>query len=303
MEILGKIQHQTFLAHLIAKLKDYAILVKVRLNLTVVFSSAMGYLLAVGTNDFLMPLIFLSIAGFSITASANALNQIIEKDYDKLMKRTANRPLATGRMGITEALLVSGVLGVGGILLLWYMFNDLAALIGAVSLLSYAFIYTPLKRIHPIAVFVGAIPGALPPMIGWIAATGVMGIEAYTLFAIQFLWQFPHFWAIAWLGAEEYEKAGYKLQPVSEARTKKTAIHIIVYILFLIVVTLIPIMFQMLSIYFAIVALALGMFFLYYGINLFKKCDNKAALHLMLASVVYLPLLQILMVVDRWFLL
>jgi len=303
MEILGKIQHQNFLAQLIAKLKDYAILVKVRLNLTVVFSSAMGYLLAVGANDFLLSLIFLSIAGFCVTASANALNQIIEKDYDKLMKRTANRPLATGRMGVTEALLVAGVLGVGGILLLWYMFNDLTALIGAVSLLSYAFIYTPLKRIHPIAVLVGAIPGALPPMIGWVAATGVMSIEAYTLFAIQFLWQFPHFWAIAWLGAEEYAKAGYKLQPVSEARSQKTAIHIIVYILFLIAVTLTPILFQMSSIYFAAVALLLGAFFLYYGINLFKKCDNKAALHLMLASVVYLPLLQILMVLDKWFLL
>ncbi|MGB1204639.1 MAG: heme o synthase [Chitinophagales bacterium] len=303
METLEKIQHQNFLTYLVAKLKDYAILVKVRLNLTVVFSSAMGYLLAVGADDFLLSLIFLSIAGFCVTSSANALNQIIEKDYDKLMKRTANRPLATGRMGITEALLVAGILGVGGILLLWYMFNDLAALIGAVSLLSYAFIYTPLKRIHPIAVFVGAIPGALPPMIGWVAATGVMSIEAYTLFAIQFLWQFPHFWAIAWLGADEYAKAGYKLQPVSETRSQKATIHIIVYILFLIIVTLTPVLFQMLSIYFTGVALLLGVFFLYYGINLFKKCDNKAALHLMLASVIYLPLLQILMVVDRWFLL
>lgn len=286
---------------LIAKLRDYAILTKYRLNLTVVFSSVIGYLYAYGSNFQLVNIWWLSLAGFLVTGSANGINQVLEKDYDKLMKRTADRPVATGRMGVAEALLISGLMGVSGILILFYVFNDLAALMGAISLLSYAFIYTPLKRISPIAILVGAFPGALPTAIGWVAATGTLGYEAYVLFAIQFLWQFPHFWAIGWLGSEEYAKAGFRLEPQPDARNQRTALQIISYILFLIPVTILPSLVHLNSYYFSIGAIALNLFFLWAGINLYKKCDNAAALRLMLASIIYLPLLQIWMVVDKIF--
>lgn len=287
---------------IIARLKDYGILVKLRLNLTVVFSSVIGYLLAMGTNFTFFNLFMLGLGGFLITGSANALNQILEKDYDKLMKRTKNRPLAANRMSITEAVLLAGLLGIIGIGLLWYFFNEMAALTGAISLLLYAFVYTPLKRINPIAVFVGAIPGALPPVIGWLAATSVWGYEAFVLFAIQFLWQFPHFWAIGWLGAEEYANAGYKLMPTPETKNRYTALQVVLYILCLIMITCVPSLLGLVSYYFIGVALVCGLGFLYTGIQLVKKCDDKAALMVMFASIIYLPILQISMVFDRIFL-
>lgn len=286
-------------SNLILKLNDYAILTKYRLNLTVVFSSVLGYLMAYNGQVEWMKILLLSLAGFLITGAANGFNQVLEKDYDKLMKRTANRPIAAGRMTTTEGVLIAGLFGIVGLLILWYWFNDLAALIGAISMLSYAFVYTPLKRISPIAILVGAIPGALPPTIGWVAATSVLSYEGYVLFAIQFLWQFPHFWAIGWLGAEEYAKAGFKLVPTPEERNQRTAIHVISYILILMVVSLFPALIGQTSYVYAGLALLLGLFFLGAGIHLFQKCDNVAALKLMFASIIYLPLLQILMVVDH----
>jgi protoheme IX farnesyltransferase len=283
-----------------AKLSDYAILVKHKLNLTVVFSSLIGYLLAVGSATDMLHIFCMALFGFMVTGSANAINQLLEKDFDKLMKRTANRPLAAGRMGNTEALLVAGVLGVGGVCGLWYVFNDLAALMGALSLLSYAFIYTPLKRLHPIAVLIGAFPGALPPAIGWVAATASFGYEAWILFCIQFLWQFPHFWAIGWLGAEEYEKAGFKLFPTTQDRNQYTALQAILYIIALIGVSLLPVFMGWWSVGFGVVATLIGLVFLWYGIQLFKQCSNKAALHLMFASIAYLVVLQIAMIIDRF---
>ncbi len=300
--LLQKAEQITIAQLIAAKLKDYAVLVKVRLNLTVVFSAVVGYLLAVGTEVNLLAIVYLAIAGFAVTGSANAINQLLEKDYDKLMKRTKDRPLAANRMNNTEAILVAGILGVGGIGLLWYYFGELTALIGAMSLLSYAFIYTPLKRISPIAVFVGAIPGALPPVIGWVAATSVLSYEAYILFSIQFLWQFPHFWAIGWLGAEEYSKAGYKLSPNKDGRNQYTAFQILVYIAFLIIASILPFWVNLVSIVSVVAAIICGLLFFYCGINLFKKCDNKAALQLMFASIIYLPVVQIIMVLDRLFL-
>ncbi|MEZ4886466.1 MAG: heme o synthase [Chitinophagales bacterium] len=289
-----------YIAFLKSKISDYSILVKVRLNLTVVFSAIIGYLLAVGGNFLFIDLFFLGLAGFLVTGSANAINQIIEKDYDKLMVRTANRPLAANRMSVVEALLVAGFFGITGLLILGFLFNTTAALIGAISLFSYAFVYTPLKRVSPIAVLVGAIPGALPPVIGWVAANSLWSYEASVLFSIQFLWQFPHFWAIGWLGAEEYEKAGYKLLP-SDGRNKYTAVQIILYIVTLIVVSFAPYAIGLISIVSIIAAIVLGTMFLYYGYNLYKECDNKAALKLMFASIVYLPVLQTVMVLDRLF--
>lgn len=293
----------SLLKALTAKLRDYAILTKYRLNLTVVFSSVIGYLYAMQADFSLLNLWWLSLAGFLVTGSANGLNQTIEKDYDKLMKRTADRPVAAGRMSVGEALLVSGLMGVVGILVLMYVFNDLAAVIGAISLLLYAFVYTPLKRISPIAILVGAIPGALPTAIGWVAATGTIAYETYLLFAIQFLWQFPHFWAIGWLGAEEYAKAGFKLEPQPDERNQRTALQVIFYILSLIPVTVLPTIMHLNSLWFLIAAAVLNLFFLWSGVHLYKKCDNASALRLMFASIIYLPLIQLAMVLDRIFLL
>ena len=287
---------------LLAKLKDYSILVKLRLNLTVVFSAVIGYLLAVGATFQFIDLFLLGLSGFLVTGSANAINQVLEKDYDKLMKRTANRPLASNRMQSSEALLLAGLMGISGTLMLWYFFNSMAALLGAVSLLSYAFIYTPVKRISPIAVFIGAFPGALPPVIGWTAATAMFGYEAYILFSIQFLWQFPHFWAIGWLGYDEYKKAGYKLLPTSyDGRNTLTTIQINVYIFALIAVSALPFYVGLVSQYSVIVALIFGGMFFYYGVCLYKEQNNKAALKLMFASIIYLPFVQAFMVFDRLF--
>lgn len=175
---------------------------KFRLSFIVVFSAGIGYVFAGGDMHYFG--LFL-LAGFLITAASNALNQIIEVETDKLMGRTANRPLPAGRMQSTEAIIAAGTMGISGIVLMWILFNPISALLGALSLLSYAFIYTPIKRISPLAVFVGAFPGAVPPLIGWAAATGSIGEMAIILFVIQFMWQFPHFWAIAWVAFDDYK--------------------------------------------------------------------------------------------------
>ncbi|MGB0838990.1 MAG: heme o synthase [Chitinophagales bacterium] len=297
----GKISIANYQSWLKAKIQDYLILVKFRLNFTVVFSSAIGYLLAAGTAFDLWSLLILSLGGFLVTSSANAINQVLEKDYDKLMPRTQNRPLATGRMTVGEGVLIAGLTGIGGLLLLGWYFSSLVALIAAVSLISYGFVYTPLKRISPIAVFVGAIPGALPPMIGWVAVSGVITFEAYVLFAIQFLWQFPHFWAIGWLGADAYKNAGYKLVPTPETKNPYTAFQAVIYILALILVSIIPSLIGIVGYTSIVAGIILGGMFLAAGINLVRKCDNKAALQLMFASIIYLVLLQVVMVIDRMF--
>ncbi|MEM6318873.1 MAG: protoheme IX farnesyltransferase, partial [Bacteroidota bacterium] len=184
------------------KLNDYGLLVKFKLNLTVVFSAVMAYLIAFDRTASWIGIIVLAIGGFLVTSSANALNQVLERDYDKLMKRTENRPLAAGRMSVSEAVIVAGISCLVGTALL-SMFNAWTGLLGMVSMVLYAFVYTPMKRVSPMAVAIGAIPGALPLMIGCVAAQGGMTTLAVTLFVIQFLWQFPHFWAIAWLGDKD----------------------------------------------------------------------------------------------------
>lgn len=282
-----------------AKLEDYKQLVKLRLTSTVVFSAVIGFFLAASGPIDWFNLVLIGLAGFLITGSANALNEIIEKDYDKLMKRTANRPLPTNRMSTVEALLFAGLMGVAGIFILAYQFNYLAALIGALSLLSYAFIYTPLKRISSIAVFVGAIPGALPPMIGWVAYTGSITIEAFILFSIQFLWQFPHFWAIAWVSHDDYSKAGFQLLPSDGGRTKQSAFYNIVYILFLIPTSLLPYFMGFSGWVSAIIIVLVGLVFLIQAYRLFVTCENKAAVKLMLGSFVYLPVVLLALVFDK----
>jgi len=291
-----------FFQFLANKIEDHKQLVKFKLNLTVVFSALFGYLMAMGGSFEWLSLLMLSAGGFFVTSSANAINQIIEKDYDKLMKRTANRPLSAGRMELPEAVLIAGTSGVLGLLILWHFFNPLAALLGAISLIAYAFIYTPLKRISPIAVLVGAIPGALPVLIGWIAATGAEGWNTYAflLFGIQFLWQFPHFWAIGWMGYDDYKKAGFKLLPLQyEARNKQTATHIIIYTIAVVLVSLLPVFIGMCGYYTAAAVILLGGYFIYTTLKLWQNCDHASALKVMFASILFLPLTQIVMVLDK----
>lgn len=282
-----------------SRVRDYAMLFKFRLSLLVVFSSGIGYLMAVQGTINWGAFWILVLGGFLTTAASNALNQVIEKDFDKLMKRTANRPLPTDRMSVMEALLVAGIAGVAGISILYFEFNAYAALFSAVALLSYAFIYTPLKRFSPVAVFVGAIPGALPVLIGWVSATGTVTYPVLMLFAIQFIWQFPHFWAIAWVGYDDYMKAGYKLLPSREGRTKASAMQNIIYILALIPISLLPYFFNQTGLVSAIIVSICGLLFLYQSINLFRHCDIPSAKKLMFGSFFYLPIVQLALYFDR----
>lgn len=292
-------ENQSWTAVLRYKLADYAQLVKLRLALTVVFSAGIGFVLASQGAIAWAGLFWIALGGLLVTGSANALNEIIEKDYDKLMSRTENRPIPAGRMSVPEALLVAGIFGVVGIGILAYQFNMQSALIGAVSLFTYAFIYTPLKRLSNIAVFVGAIPGALPPVIGWVAVTGQIGYEAFILFAIQFIWQFPHFWAIAWVAWDDYQKAGYSLLPSGSGRSKTSAFYNILYITFLIPISLLPFMFGFTGIISAIVILITGSLFLVQAIQLYRKCTRKAALSLMFGSIMYLPVVMLALALDK----
>jgi len=195
-----------------AKLRDYSLLVKLRLNLTVVFSSVVAYMIAAGEQSSWLAIGILAMGGFWVTGAANALNQVLEKDFDKQMKRTADRPLASGRMKMGEAVLAAGFMSLLGISLL-ALFNPWTAFLGTLALVSYAFIYTPMKRVGPEAVVIGAVPGALPTLIGCTAAQGELSWLGVALFVAQFLWQFPHFWSIGFLGYDDYHKAGYQLVP------------------------------------------------------------------------------------------
>lgn len=283
----------------ISRVKDYAMLAKFRLSLLVVISSGIAFMIAEkGAIDWSY-FWFLILGGFLTTASANAINQVIEKDYDLLMKRTMTRPLPQMRLLPIEALLVAGIMGVSGIAILWIYFNQISALLSAIALLSYAFIYTPLKRFSPIAVFIGAFPGALPPMIGWVAATGRLDITAFVLFAIQFMWQFPHFWSIAWVAYDDYMKAGFKLLPSKEGRTAFSALQIVFYIIALIPISLLPAYIGISGFISTIVILVCGLLFLYQGFNLFRKRSIASAKQLMFGSFFYLPVVQLAIYFDK----
>ncbi len=281
------------------KIKDYGLLFKFRLSLTVVFSAAMGFLLAMGGSIDWSGLGLLCLGGFLLTGASNALNQVLEKDYDKLMPRTANRPLPTGRMSVSEAVLAAGLSSVIALMIFAIYFNPLTAFIGSLSLISYAFIYTPMKRVSPIAVFIGAFPGALPPLIGWIAVTGTLGAEALILFGIQFIWQLPHFWAIGWVAYDDYLKGGYKLLPSEGGRDKNTAFQCVAYALLLIPVTLMPYIIGLTGWVSAILLVVIGLLFAGTTVNLYRKCDKKAALTVMFSSFLYLPLALLLLVLDK----
>ena len=282
-------------------LSDLKQLTKVGLSLSVVFSSIAGYLLAVDIINF-STLSFLALGGFFMVGASNAFNQIIEKDTDALMTRTQNRPLPTGRMSVNFALTIAILFTILGIAIL-YSINPKTALFGAISIFLYTCAYTPLKPLTPLTVFVGAIPGAIPFMLGWVAATNQFGIEAGFLFMIQFFWQFPHFWAIGWLQFEEYKKAGFNMLPMN-TKDKGAVKQIIFYTAIMILVSIAPVLKMSGAFYIhpitAIIVALLGCVMLYYGIQLHKSEDNKDARKLMLSSVLYITLVQIVYVVDKF---
>jgi len=278
-----------------SKITDYAQLTKMRLASLVVFSALTGYFFAVSFSDAVwLDILFLVVGGFMVTGSSNAFNQIIERDFDKLMKRTAERPIPDGRMESAEAFMLAGILGITGVVILWFGLNPLSGLLGTLALILYVAVYTPLKRKGPIAVFVGAFPGAIPPMLGYVAATNDFGLIPGVLFATQFIWQFPHFWAIAWKADDDYTKAGFRLMPSASGKSTTSAFYILIYTIFLIPISLFPIIFTTVSaLVMTLVALA-GMGFTWYAIRLFNTKSDSAALKLMFASFVYLPIVQLL---------
>lgn len=272
-----------------------------RLAISVVFSSVAGYFLGAETVDFVVVLL-LAIGGYFMVGASNAYNQIIEKDLDALMDRTKNRPVPSGRMSVTTAFIIASVFTVLGLLVL-YIINPKTAMFGAISIFLYVSIYTPLKTKTPLSVFVGAFPGAIPFMLGWVAASGDFSIEPGTLFMIQFFWQFPHFWAIGWWLYDDYKKGGFFMLPTGK-RDKGTAIQVILYTIWTILVSLIPVFGVTGRLYLTpvsgIIILLLGLGMLYYAIRLFKLKTANAAKKLMLASVSYITLLQIVYVLDKF---
>lgn len=280
--------------------RNLFILLKPRLSFLVAFSSAFGYVLGFsGAGINYTVLAFLSLGGFLVSGSAVTINQILEVDYDKKMDRTKNRPLPTGRISIQEAIVFSIITGIAGLGLLLIYTNVLTVILSLISLILYSFVYTPLKRVGPVAVFVGAIPGALPPLLGWVAATNGFSIEAWIIFGIQFIWQFPHFWAIAWVADEDYKKAGFKLLPSGGKKDLNTAIQIMIYTLFLIPLGLLPTMFGITGIYSALVATICGVLFLSQTFYLMKECSKEAALKIMFGSFLYLPIVQVAYLLDK----
>jgi protoheme IX farnesyltransferase len=280
------------------KARAYFQLLKFRLSFTVAFSSAIGYIL--GANELsLSRALLVMLGGLLVTGSANIINQVFEKDLDKMMRRTEGRPLPTGRITPNEAWVFCVMLGVAGLLLLAYCFNPLTAALSLLSLILYGFIYTPLKTISPICVAVGAIPGGLPPMIGWVAATGFVGVPAWVLFGIQFMWQFPHFWAIAWVADDDYKRAGFRMLPSPGERDLRTAFQIMTYTVLLIPVSLLPLVLGISGRISAGVALVCGVLFLLMTVQLMRTQDRKAALSIMFASFLYLPIVQIALVLDK----
>ena len=276
-------------------------LTKARLALSVVFSSVAGYILAV-EQIIVQELIFLILGGYCIVGASNSFNQIIEKDKDKLMDRTKSRPLPTKQITTQIAFWISVILTLIGLFML-YMINYKTVFFAGLSVFLYTCIYTPLKPVTPLSVFIGAIPGAIPFMLGWVAGTNKFGIEPGTLFMIQFFWQFPHFWSLGWMLDDDYKKAGFNMLPTGN-RDKKTALQIIFYTIWMIIITVFPVsgLTGDLSIKFgsAIVVLILGVIILVLGINLYNKMDINSAKKLFYGSVFYLTLIQIVYIIDKF---
>ncbi|MDT0675056.1 heme o synthase [Autumnicola musiva] len=285
----------------VSVLSDFKEITKMRLAISVVFSSVAGYFLGAEVIDFVTVLL-LSIGGYLMVGASNAYNQIIERDLDALMDRTKNRPLPAGRMSVTTAFAIASIFTILGLIVL-YVINPKTAMFGAISIFLYVSIYTPLKTKTPLSVFVGAFPGAIPFMLGWVAATGDFSIEPGTLFMIQFFWQFPHFWAIGWWLYDDYKKGGFFMLPTGK-RDKGTAVQVVLYTIWTVLVSLIPAFGVTGRLYLTPIAagviLLLGLGMLYYAFRLFRIRTAQAAKRLMFASVSYITLLQIIYVLDKF---
>ena len=281
-------------------MKDIAALFKLRLTSLVVVSAALGYLMGVPEGAFSWTsFLLLCLAGLMVTGSSNALNQILEVEQDALMARTASRPLVKETLAPRQALILALVTGAGGTLILWFRFGPLAGTLGFLALFTYAALYTPLKKVTPWAVFVGAFPGAVPPMLGYVAATGQFGLGPGLLFAGQFIWQFPHFWAIAWVIDDDYPTPGFFMLPSRGGRDGRSAFLILLYTLFVIPVGMLPWVFELTGIWSMVVAVLAGAVMLYPAFRLFLSHDTAWARKLMFASFLYLPAVQLAYVLDR----
>jgi protoheme IX farnesyltransferase len=281
------------------KVKDYIQLTKMRLSALVVFSAATGFIIARRGLFSWEEMCWLITGGYFVTGASNGLNQILEKDLDKLMERTAKRPLPDGRMSVIEALLSSLLMGVAGVSILWICMNPLCGMISLASLLLYTFVYTPAKRYTPFAVLIGAFPGAFPPMLGCIAATNTIGMEAVLLYFVQFIWQFPHFWSIAWILHDDYLKAGFRMLPSTGGRNKSSALQTLVYTACLIPMAYLPMAYHITGWITTIALLVCGGIFTWQAMGLYRTLDMKAAHRLMFGSFLYLPVVQLSWMFDK----
>ena len=281
------------------KLRDYQQLIKLRLNLTVVLSTFFGYLLGTTGHVNWNGLLVVVFGGFLTVGAANGINQIIEKNSDKLMKRTEDRPLATNRMSVTEAAIACLIMGIAGVFLITAYLNLLAGVLSLASLCLYGFVYTPLKKITPFSVYVGAVPGALPTIIGYVAASGTIGALGWILFIFQFIWQFPHFYSIAWICDEDYKRAGMKMMPIGTKKDKKAAFQIVLFSVLLLPVALLPYKFGYSHIGTTIALFLCSALFTWQSIVLYRNLENKEAKKLMFYSIVYNPLMFLIMLIDK----
>jgi len=287
--------------HSISFFEEFRAITKFRLAISVVFSSIAAYLIAADRID-IVDLILLVSGGYALVGASNAYNQVIERHLDAKMHRTQNRPIPSGRMSSKTGLFIAVLLTLAGIVLLYFL-NPKTAFFGTLSVLLYTLAYTPLKTKTPFSVFVGAIPGAIPFMLGWVAATNDFGIEPGTLFMIQFFWQFPHFWALAWMLDEDYKRGGFKLLPTGK-KDHSTALQIILYTLWMSIVSIVPVFgvtgSLVLSVPAAILLFSCGLVMLYFGLKLYMDQQSKTAKTLMLISVSYITVLQLIYVVDHF---
>jgi len=281
------------------RVKDYSQLLKPNLSFMVVFSSVIGYLLAPNTQFAWKEVSILFLGGILVTGGANTINQILEREGDALMKRTMNRPIPTGRISTTEAWILAAIAGISGALLLGLYFNPLAGALSFLSYLLYAFAYTPMKRVHPVAVFIGAFPGAFPPLLGWVAATGSIGVGGMVLFLIQFFWQFPHYWAIGWVGYDEYKKAGISMLPSQERTSKFTALQCMFYSLILIPMAIVPRTLNITGNIGMYVCIAAGIFYFASSVSFYRKNDLQTARRVMFSSFIYLPTVLLALLFDK----
>jgi heme o synthase len=282
-----------------ASWQDYIALTKARLSLLVGFSAVLGYLMAASQPYSLVQIALFTVSGLLITGAANAVNQVLEVQFDRLMKRTGSRPLPTGRISRERAIIFVAVLLFVGLFIQTLWFNPLTAGISFVSFLLYGFVYTPLKRVGSIAVYVGAIPGGLPPLIGWVAYSGTINAEALWLFAVQFIWQFTHFWAVAWVLDEDYAKAGFKLLPLRRPASAQTALVILSFTVWLIPAGILPYYWGYIGVVSASISVVSALLLLWLNIGLVNKPEIATAKRLMFAAFAYLPVVQIAFVLDR----